>query len=263
MTVTCYPSPGKAKAMKICAHFAKGCRGRLAPIEQKHLNDGPAFFYGWTEHTVPLIERCKAESRDWYYADNAYYFGRGRYFRVTRNALMHDGAGLATAERWQSFAIDIKPWRKTGRHIVIATQSEAYYSMRLKISREEWTRQVIAELARHTDRPVTVCHKPDAKTSNNAPAALSFEAALAGAWACVIHSSSTGVKALIEGVPVISLGQSMCATMGRERLADIEAPYLPDDRFRWLCVLAANQWTYDELDDGAAWRYLQAHRISA
>lgn len=242
--------------MRICESFAKGCRGRVAPVGQACLDPGPAFFYGWTDHTVKLMARCRTEGRDWYYADNAYYFGRGTHFRVTKNALMHDGRGSAAVDRWQGFGIGIKPWRRDGSQVVVATQSELYYSMRLKISRDEWTRQVVDELARYTDRKVIVCHKPESKASNNAPAAPEFEAALAGAWAVVTHSSSTGVKALIDGVPVISLGASMCSHMGRDKLSDIEDPLYPDDRYRWLCVLAANQWTYDEFRDGTAWRRL-------
>lgn len=95
--VTCYPSPDKRKGLKLVRAFAQGCGGRVAPVGQASLEDGGAFFYGMTEHSLSLIARCRSEGRDWYYADNAYYFGRGTHFRVTRNALMYDGSAGGSA----------------------------------------------------------------------------------------------------------------------------------------------------------------------
>lgn len=257
MTVTCYPSPGKRKAIKMCRAFADGCHGRVTPAGQDHLDPGPAFFYGWTNHTVPLIRQCQAQGTDWYYADNAYYFGRGKFFRVTRNALMHDGSGNSGLGRFEKFGLKVKPWRKDGRHILITTQSELFYQDRLGTTRAAWTREVVNELRRHTDRDVVICDKPDASSSGNAPAAKNFEANLEDAWAMVTYSSSTAVKAVIEGVPVFALAASMVSKIGLDDLARIEEPLYPDNREQVLWNLAANQWTYDEMRDGASWRDLQ------
>lgn len=249
MTVTCYPSPGKRKALKICRAFAAGCGGTVAETGETTLRPGPAFFYGWTEHTAPLIARCRAEGRTWIYADNAYYFGRGTYFRVTRNALMHDGRGEAGPERFARFGIAVKPWRRDGEHIVVATQSEAFYRLHLGTTRELWTARVCDELDLFTRRPVVVCHKPPLPWPGDDPHG-GFEEALPGAWAVVSHSSSVMVKALIEGVPVISLGPSMASIMGTNDPAHIEDPRMPDGREQWLWNLAANQWTRGEMREG-------------
>ena len=102
MTVTCYPGVGKKKGLSICEAFAAGCGGRVVePGSCKELLPGPAFFYGWTDDTIKLLTQAQRERRDWYYADNAYYFGRGKFFRVAKNALMHDGSGGHGGERWQ------------------------------------------------------------------------------------------------------------------------------------------------------------------
>lgn len=254
--LTCYPSPGKRKALKLCRAFAEGCGGRVASGGQAVLDDGPAFFYGLTAHSAALTDACRRQGRDWYYADNAYYVGRGTHFRVTRGAFMHDGGGDAAPDRLRRLRVEIKPWRRDGRHVVIATQSDLFYRLHLGTTRADWTAAVRTELAEQTDRPIVVCHKPPPPWPGDFPH-TNFEDALPGAWAAVSHSSSVMVKALIDGVPVFPLGDSMAAGMGHDDPSRIEAPLYPEDRERWLRVLAANQWTREEMRDGTCWRDLQ------
>lgn len=253
----CYPTLGKKKALRMSKAFATGCGGEVATVGHPHLNRGPAFFYGWTEHTVPLIRQCQGQGIDWYYADNAYYFGRGKFFRVTKNALMHDGSGNAGPSRFRKFGIEVKPWRQDGRHILITTQSELFYPQRLGTTRAAWTSQVIDELRRHSDREIVICDKPPVQDMGSRQAhAPEFEAHLLDAWAMVTYSSSTSVKALLEGVPVFSLATSMASVMGLDDLGRIEEPIYPDGREQWMWNLAANQWTFAEMRSGACWRAL-------
>ena len=247
--VVCYPSAGRRKALKICRAFAAGCAGRVAAPGQTWLEDGAAFFYGWTGHTRPLMDRCIAEGRPWFYADNG-YFGRGAYFRVTRGALMHDGRGEAGPERFAATGLKIAPWRRDGAHILVAAQSEAFYRERLDTTRAAWVAAVRRELRRHSDRPILVCEKPRPRAA--APQ-NPFGAALSGAWAVVGHSSNCLVEALIAGVPVFPLGPCAATVMGRSELAMIERPLRPQGRRQWLWNLAANQWTREEMADGTCW----------
>ena len=261
--VHCYPSPGKRKGGKLCLAFAKGCGGAVLPVGHPRLEPGSAFFYGWTAHSAPLIARCRTEGRTWFYADNAYYFGRHRYFRVTRNAFMHDGSGEAGPARFQGFGIRVRPWRRGGRHILITTQSELHFALRCGTTLEQWTEAVTTEIRKHSDRPIRVAHKPPVERGLGNPAAHpAFEALLEDAWAVVAHSSSTLVKALIEGVPVFSLAPSMASRMGLSDLSRIETPFYPEGREPWLWNLAANQWTREEMADGTCWRMLRDHSLN-
>ena len=72
--------------------------------------------------------------------------------------------------------------------------------------------------------------------------------------------TSAAVAAVIAGVPVFTLADCCATIMGRKSVAQIEDPLYPDDRERWLSVLAANQWSVDELRDGTCWRALQESR---
>ena len=260
----CYPTRGKKKALRICEDFANGVKARgdvaeVAPIGQTYLEDGAAFFYGWTSHTIPLIRECQAKGIDWYYADNAYYFGRGKFFRITKNAFMHDGAGDASGLRFGRFPICIKRWQNDGAHILITTQSELFYHERLGTTRAAWTSAVINDLRRYTDRKIVICDKPpDRERKKRQPHAQDFEDHLTDAWAMVTYSSSTAVKAIIEGIPVFSLATSMASVMGIDDLARIEEPVYPDGRIQWLWNLAANQWTFKEIERGRCWRDLES-----
>lgn len=262
MRVVCYPSVGKHKALKLSCAFAEGCGGEIAGTGETKLRPGAAFFYGMTAHTLRLIGQCRREGRDWYYADNAYYFGRGDYFRVSKGRFQQDGlgsaggSGTARPERFARFGVKVRPWRRQGSAIVIATQSELFYRLLLGIDRQTWVAERVAEIAAASDRPIRICHKPEARGSGNAPYAPSFESTLTDTWAVVTHSSSAAVKALIEGVPVFCTAPCVASVMGLDNLARIEAPDYPDGREPWLWNLAANQWTADEMRDGTCWRAL-------
>jgi hypothetical protein len=257
MSVVCYPGAGKRKALKLSCAFAEGCGGEIAGTGETRLRPGAAFFYGMTAHTLRLIGQCQREGREWYYADNAYYFGRGDYFRVSKGRFQHDGLGNAGPDRFAGFGVTIRPWRRQGSEIVIATQSELFHRLHLGIDRRVWVVERVAEITAVSDRPIRICHKPEPVRSGNAPYARSFETHLADAWAVVTHSSSAAVKALIEGVPVFCTAPCMASVMGLDDLARIETPVYPDGREPWLWNLAANQWTLDEIRDGTCWRALR------
>lgn len=267
MSVTCYPSRGKRKALKICDAFAEGCGGRVMKAGHDRLEDGPAFFYGWTDHTWSLIQRCIRERRDWYYCDNAYYYGRGTHFRVTRNALMHTGHGDADGARLEALGVKFAPrQRVSGGVVVVTTQSELFYRQRLGVTRDAWTKHVCDEIWRRVPNQIAVCHKPEPGTVGPGVSHGSmFEEELAGAIALVTHSSSTAVHAICRGVPVHYLGRpcmvEAVATAGLAGLGWSHFP-TPQERRAWMRVLAANQWTRDEMRDGTCWRDLQCSNPS-
>lgn len=241
--------------------MATGCELKGVDCEIVHpgggLRDGMAFIYGMEDYTLPLILEAERKNREWLYADNAYYFGRGSHFRVTRNALMHDGLGDAAPDRFRSFGLDVHPWKRGGRIVLVTSQSRMYYTFRMGISRDEWFRRVKARLRKFTDREIVPCWKPEApQMRETQPHHDDFESLLKRAWIVVTESSSTGVGALLAGVPVISLGPSMCTAVATE-IEDVEKPHRPDFREQWLWNLAAQQWTYEEMRSGQCWDELQ------
>jgi hypothetical protein len=257
MSVHCYYRRGKPKGKKLCEAFAAGAGGKVVDAwSDTQLASGPAAFYGWQPETYHLFEQARRDGRDWYYIDNAYYFGREVYFRATRNAMQHSGIGNAGPERFERFGVTIKPWRKTGEVILITTQSDLWHRTLCGMTQAEWGRRVAETIRQYTDREIVICDKPRVLRYGEAHAS-GFEGYLEKTWALVTHSSSTAVKALAEGIPVFPLVQCCASVMGADDLSMIETPRYPDGREQWLWNLAANQWTVEEMASGYCWKMLQ------
>jgi hypothetical protein len=110
--------------------------------------------------------------------------------------------------------------------------------------------RTLAELKRHTDRPIVVRAKPQPGET-----AVPLERALAEAHALVTHSSNVAVEAAIAGTPVFVAPSSAAAPVGLTDLSQIETPVRPD-RGSWLAHLAYAQYSMDEVKSGQAWRML-------
>lgn len=253
VSVTCYPSPGKAKAAMMCQAFAKGCGGTVA--DPRHgLRPGAAFFYGVVNETRALFDRARAEGRDWFYADNS-YFDRGRqgYFRVTRNAFQVSTLMPPNYLRLDQIAAKVKPWREKGEHVVMCEQSDAF--MELSGYTGEWTRDVLLALG-GINRAIRV--RKWNRDKNKMMATL--KADLAGAWALVTHMSAASNEALLVGVPVFVTGACAAVPVASGTsiadLVSINEPWLPGGRSEWAAGLAGQQWTIDEIKSGKCWRDL-------
>jgi len=239
--------------VRLIEAFAKGCGGRVASTRAERLEPGDAAFYGVRPAWKHLWDQAKAEKRDVYYIDNAYFDGaRERYFRVTRNALQADGLqacwGGDREARFKVLGLTVQPWRPSGEHIVICPQTDEF--MRVMGGFEgDWVAMVTAELRKYTDRELRVRRKDERRP-------LSED--LRGAWALVTHMSCAAVEALLAGVPVFCTGRCAARWMGTSDLSFIEAPIYPERREEWAAVLAANQWTEPEFRDGTAWGALNA-----
>jgi hypothetical protein len=242
-------TPGKRKGLKVMRAFAQGCGGQLSL--ERRLRPGPAAFYGITEHLKPLIDAAEAGGRDWYYVDNG-YFGRGKSCRVTRKALQHGGVGPPDFRRLERLGVPIAPWRKGGHHVLVCPPGEAFMRL-VGLEARKWLDDTLQTLRRHTDREIRVRRKPPARARDLRPLLADLE----GCHALVTHMSNAAVEALVAGVPVFVTGPCAAAPMGLADLGRIESPAYPQGRRHWAAVLAANQWTRDEMRAGVCWRELR------
>lgn len=234
---------------KFAYAFAKGCGGTMTD-EIGYLFDGPVATFG-TPPVWPLLRFAKAHGRNVLWGDHG-YLGRHKYFRITQNALQHDGDGQAPPDRFLAFQRPVQPWRKAGAYVLVCPNSAVYFGLH-GLDVDEWLIGVRTELAKYTDREVRIRWKVTAEPINDD---------LANAWAVVVFSSAAALDALIAGVPCFTLAPFAASVrMGLSDLSQIEAPYYPDDREPFLWNLANNQWTIQEIFDGTAWRALQAEEV--
>jgi hypothetical protein len=183
-------------------------------------------------------------------AENGYLDGPGGPY-VALAVGGHNGAGQSPAgsqERWERLAIDLKPWRKDGGHILVCPSR----GLGLNPMPADWTEKTVAALRKLTKREIRVRAHPGNWKPKAEQHAASLERDLEGAWATVIWASAAGLKSLINGVPVICTAPHwICAAAAGHRLEDIESPPMPD-RLPAFYKLASAQWTLDEIASGEA-----------
>lgn len=246
--VTCYPQPGKRKALDVCAAFAAGveaCGGRARVLREipDRLLPGEAVFYGVRPAWKHLWDQAVAEGRTRYYIDNGYFQrpppdrADSGYFRVCRNAVQA-AQGSANYERLAALNLEIKPLRDHGPGLVIlALQSDEFmrlWTMDTDRSMEEYVRRFYA------GSEIIIRRKGDQPPLADL---------LARAEAVVGWASNALVEAVLAGVAVDVFGESVAK----------EFDYPPrdwGDRQEWAARLAGSQWTAEELARGMAWQAL-------
>lgn len=245
-----YAVPHEKTSPIISKAFAEGCGGHV--WSENSLRQGPVAIWGSPERW-PLIQKVIAQKREFYYLDHA-YFGRQRFYRITRNAFQHNGRGDAGPERFAWHNRPVQPWRQDGRHVLICPNSPKYFSL-FGMDVHQWVRTITATIASVSQRPVRVRWK-----GQDTP----IESDLQGCWAVVAFSSAAVLDALIAGVPVFVTADFAAAyRFGLSDVSRIETPIYPDGREPFLWNLAANQWTLEEIRGGVAWRALQAQAVAA
>ena len=226
--------------------FGKGCKGAIYH-KLDILKSGDIAMFG-NPASWEFLQQAIKEGRNWYYGDKA-YFGRNKYYRITRNAYQSNCKGKVDSRRWESLKIALNGW-KTGSKILICQQSEAFYTLHGK-NRAEWVKNTIDELRKYTDRPIEI----RSKIYGNVTEEL-FKQSLIDIHAVIVYSSVSGAQAAIHGVPCFATEKCASLAFGTSDLSKIENPIKPDNRFEMACVMANNQWTLNEIRNGTAWREL-------
>jgi len=164
----------------------------------------------------------------------------------------HNGAGrfpVGDSSRWEDLAIRCKPWRDSlAGHILVCGQRGI--GSREMASPHGWHQKTAAKLQGVTRRPIVIRTHPGGRTSGVTP----LEADLRNASSVVIWSSASGVKALVEGIPVhYAAPHWICseAALPLHHPVDIEASLVDDaSRLRALSRMAWGQWHYQEIATG-------------
>ena len=202
--------------------------------------------------TVP---RWRREGRRFVYWDRGFFrrvFAAslptgtdGGYYRWHINAYQSQAIRDVPDDRWRSLRIDLQPWRRNGKHIVIAAPSRTY-SRHHRC--ENWIADTIDALARVTDRQLVIRDKEHVRNRD-------LRRDLEGAHALVTHGSIAAVESVVLGTPVFVHPDSAAALVGQTDLKKIESPVYPD-RERWVASLAYDQFNEAELVDGTLWKLL-------
>jgi hypothetical protein len=182
----------------------------------------------------------------------------------------------------KKLSIDVKPWRKTGSHILICLQRNNGFSFDHENNIEEWLLKTVSEIRKFSDRRIIIRpHPGDGKTilkirSINSrsltrrPAPYNhldnkvivstnrrIEEDLRDAWCTIVYNSSPSTVSAIEGVPVFILDpipqRSQSFDICNTNLKTIENPIKPN-RQQWLEKISMSHFTIDDIDSGMLYR---------
>ena len=234
-------------------------RGDFKAVE--NLPDEIIPIVGCTPQLRPIIDGWLARKRKFVYWDRGYarrVFAaslprgtNGGYYRYHINGYqLRKIRTDLPADRWNSLKIDVRPWQKNGKHIVIAAPTMTYSRFH---ALDRWIEKTMDFLSLHTGRQFVIRCKEQGVPGRAQTRDLLAD--LEGAHCVVSHGSIAAVEAVIYGCPVFVDPSSAAALVGRTDLSKIEHPVYPD-RQAWLNSLAYSQFNETELVDGTLWRLL-------
>ena len=174
----------------------------------------------------------------------------------------HNGAGswhVGGPERFAALNVELKPWRTEGSHVLILPNRS--FGVPELAMPYDWPRKVVERLQRVTKREIRVRPHPG-NGAHKTPLAKDLE----NAWAAVIWSSSAGVQALIEGVPVVyEAPYWICSGAASRQIENIESGFIRRRcRLESFRRMSFAQWRVDEIASGEAFRrLLQKESIAA
>lgn len=194
-----------------------------------------------------------------------------KYLRYSINGVDYDSSEYANknsdATRWDMLAnnigLEMKDWRRDGEYILFLVQRDGGWSMK-GLSPVEWTRQKIEAVRKVTNLPIVLRPHPG-KIADLRPllqpgvtisdsTKVPIEHDLKRAKAAFVFNSSSGVAAILEGVPLwVDDSSSVCWDVANYNIGDIHYPRQPD-RSQWIKDLAACHWTDEESRQGLIYK---------
>jgi len=157
-------------------------------------------------------------------------------------------------ERFNQLGLNVKPWKKSGEHILICSQHERSEQWRTMPPSDVWVNEAIDKIREHSDRPIRIRPHPRFPLrrnfkNNSTLSHYAFQQDLNTAWAVVNHCSNPGIEAVLNGVPAFVSEISLAAPVANTDYSMIETPLRPD-RKQWSNDLAWTEWTQQEMLDG-------------
>ena len=228
--------------------------------------DLPIAVFGVLRGTGDLIKNCLSIPQIFYYFDHAYYLGarhsnsqavNEKIYRIVKNdynLTYIDQLNDIDKERIEKYKkyIEIKPWKKEGRYILVLPPSDfakTYYHI------PNWEEDTINQLKQYTKKDIVVRQK-DLSNLNK-----SLDEQLNEAYACVTFNSTACIDAVLNGVPSFCDGISCGMPVSQLDLSQIENPIYSDKREKWIDSLLANQFTLTEIENGVAYEKVSRNNL--
>lgn len=168
-----------------------------------------------------------------------------QYYAISAKG--HNGSGwwpTGTYDRFEKLHLVVQDWKPNddGHMLICGQRGIGSPSM---ASPPDWHKSVEPKIrVAYKNNPIRTRLHP----GGNAPT-TPLEDDLRGAKACVIWSSSSGVKSLLLGVPVIYDAPHWICAESATKIAEQKIDY-PDNRLDTFRKMAWAQWSVKEIEEG-------------
>ena len=171
----------------------------------------------------------------------------------------------------RDLGVELKPWSiNESEFVLLCLQRYGGWSM-IGIVVVVWAKHKIAEIRRHTTRPIIVRPHPGDKKApeyckliNGENVRISFEPMiehdLAKSCVTIGYNSSPLVASVIEGVPIIceDPASSQVGEVCHTDLSQLSA-LKPIDRESWIRKIAQCHWSFADLRSGECWQHMKRY----
>jgi hypothetical protein len=156
--------------------------------------------------------------------------------------------------------MNMMPWQQNNGHILFLMQRDGGWSMK-GLNPIEWVFSTYTEVRKHSDLPIVIRPHPGkhidlAPLHSLAGATLvdskhtSLQDNLTNAKAACVFNSSSGVAAILQGIPlIVNDSSSVCWDVSDHDYSAVNTPSFKD-RTQWINDLAAAHWSDEEARQG-------------
>lgn len=181
--------------------------------------------------------------------------------------------------KWNDFSlyhnVKLKPWRKSGEHILILCQRSNGWNL-FGNNHLEWIFTTVNDIRTYSDRPIIIRLHPGDKYKNFIKVEINktlknvivstnenIRQDLDNCWCTVGYNSTPNVISIIEGIPNIIYDpiNSWASECSGNDISSIENPSMPD-RDEWIHKIANIHWSNYEVGIGTLWNRIKNY-ISA
>jgi hypothetical protein len=194
-----------------------------------------------------------------------------RYLRYSINGVFYDSSEYANKNsndvQWNTIShnlnLQVKPWKTSGDYVLLLLQRDGGWSMK-GLNPLDWAANKIAKLKSLTNLPIVIRPHPG-KVANvskliggnvtlSNPAIRTLKQDLTRASAALVYNSSSGVAAVLEGVPLfVDDVSSVCWQVANRDINRLTNPNYPD-RTQWIYDLAAAHWSDADGEQGLIYK---------
>ena len=205
---------------------------------------------------------------------------RGTTWKVGLNGINRDAYFGDTGNddsRASLLGLNLKPWNKEGKHILLCGQHDKSLQWRNMPPMSNWFLNTYDEIRKHTDRPIIFRPHPRCRLEHierglryverQEPNHIAntyddFDMGFDNVWATISYSSNPGIHSCINGIPAFVSPSSLAYNVANDIdfLHNIEQPLTPD-RTQWLNDYAHTEWTIEEIFQGIPHKHLTSKLI--